>query len=359
MKKNTIIAVSVSVILLIWMISGIFSSKEEEPAAHYEDLGSSIFTVRAIDSEAQEIDQEIILSGKTEPARRVTLRSELDAKITTLGAKRGDFVEKGELIATLDEKDLPYLLQEAQALLEQRKLNYKAAQDLFEKKFQSETRVAETKAELEHARSITERIRISLGNTTITAPFSGMLQSRKVEIGDYVKAGDEIAQIVEINPIVVTAQASERQIHLLIPGSTATAKLTSNETLEGVIRYVASESDQKSRTFSVEMEASNPNNWASAGETAQLIINTKPISVHKVSPASLSLNDAGDLGVKYVDDDNIVHFAPAQIAKSTTEAIWLSGLPKHIRLITVGQYFVQEGEHVAVDLEATISSSSE
>jgi len=58
------------------------------------------------------------------------------------------------------------------------------------------------------------------------------------------------------------------------------------------------------------------------------------------------LNDEGAVGVKTVNDDNVVVFHPVEMVSDATDGIWLTGLPHEARIITVGQEFVAEGQTV-------------
>ena len=70
------------------------------------------------------------------------------------------------------------------------------------------------------------------------------------------------------------------------------------------------------------------------------------VYVHRISPALFTLNDAGDLGVRTIDDDNVVEFFKVGIIEDTNEGAWVTGLPDTVKLITVGQEFVLTGETV-------------
>ena len=67
---------------------------------------------------------------------------------------------------------------------------------------------------------------------------------------------------------------------------------------------------------------------------------------HFVTPALLSLADDGSIGLKTVDERNRVRFRPVEIIEDTPDGIWLGGLPREIRIITVGQEFVVAGQEV-------------
>ena len=110
-------------------------------------------------------------------------------------------VEVDEIIARQNIEDRNALLAEASALVKQREIEFVAAQKLAQKGFRSGTKLAEARALLDAARARAKTIRIDLSKTTITAPFRGILEARYVEKGDFVKIGDNIAKIVDLDPI--------------------------------------------------------------------------------------------------------------------------------------------------------------
>jgi len=66
----------------------------------------------------------------------------------------------------------------------------------------------------------------------------------------------------------------------------------------------------------------------------------------KISPALLSLDDLGVLGIRTIDQNNIVNFNPIEILSDAPDGIWVSGLPNRSAVITTGQALVTEGERV-------------
>jgi membrane fusion protein, multidrug efflux system len=104
----------------------------------------------------------------------------------------------------------------------------------------------------------------------------------------------------------------------------------------------------------VELEIHNPNGRFAAGVSAELRIGVERTLAHRVPASLLALNDAGVLGVKAVDDDETVVFYPAEVVRAEADAVWVAGLPEHVRLITVGQGFVRAGHQVRAVPEAAI-----
>ena len=133
--------------------------------------------------------------------------------------------------------------------------------------------------------------------------------------------------------------------------SRASAQLADGRTAPGHIRFVATQADEATRTFRVELEVRQPRGPAAGRDERQ----DRRARARRswrigVSAAILVLADDGEIGIKAVDADGTVRFYPARIAKADTDAVWLAGLPEQLRVITTGQGFVAAGEQVGVEV---------
>ena len=81
------------------------------------------------------------------------------------------------------------------------------------------------------------------------------------------------------------------------------------------------------------------------------------MQAHRVSPSLLTLDDAGNVGIKIINDTGAVEFIPADIALSSSNGVWLAGLPETATIITVGQGFVSPGSLVDAVPEGDIETS--
>jgi multidrug efflux system membrane fusion protein len=70
------------------------------------------------------------------------------------------------------------------------------------------------------------------------------------------------------------------------------------------------------------------------------------VEAHKISPAILALDERGQLGVRIVDQSRRVRFVPVKIIADGPDGVWVTGLPKQVTIITVGQDYVSEGDLV-------------
>ncbi|MDX1431529.1 MAG: efflux RND transporter periplasmic adaptor subunit [Gammaproteobacteria bacterium] len=351
-RQSLLIAAGVTVALLGWLLSGggtTSASPESAVPAAFERPAVTRVRVRVV--EAQPISRDVVIYGRTEPSRAVTLRAEIDGRVVGIGAARGARVRAGDTIVDLDIRDREARLQQARAAVTQTELQYRAAKRLVQKSFQSETAVAEALANLEAARAAVKRVEVEVANARVSAPFEGVVDRRMVEIGDYVADGNEIARILDLDPILVTGDITQRELEHVQVRARGFAQLVTGEQLEGRVRYVAAEADPATRTFRVELEVPNPTRSLVSGITAEIRIPTRTLAAHFLSPALLSLDDDDTVGVKCVDDSGRVVFHPVEIVRASADGMWVTGLPAEARVITVGQGFVRAGDAVETSPE--------
>ena len=290
--------------------------------------------------------QQITLLGRTEAKRKVTLRAETAGRVTEVVVEKGQPVKKGDVLVRLDMDDRAAKRQEIEALVHQRGLEFDAAKELSQKNYRSKTKLAEARTLLDGARASLSKIKIDIANTVIRAPFDGVADDRFVEVGDYLKIGENIATILDLHRIVVKGAVAEVDVAKLKIGAPAKAVLVDGREIEGMITFVSKASSAATRTFQVEMEAPNPDGAISEGITAKVFFSVGEARAHRLSPAVLALADNGVVGVKVVDDAGLVQFHKVSLLADTPEGVWLGGLPDVINLITVGQEFVTVGQQV-------------
>ncbi len=295
--------------------------------------------------------REIVVRGRTEAVRTVDVRAETYGRVIEVVAAEGARVQRGDVIVRFALDDREARLAEGAALVRQRQIEHDAAERLAAKGYRSRTNTAAAKAALDAAKAAVARIRTEIEHTVIRAPFEGVVEVRQAEIGDYLKVGEVIATVVDEDPILVVASVSERDVGRLRLGQQAGARLVTGERVSGKIRYIGTTADPATRTFRFEVEVANRGHRIRAGVTSEIRIPVEEVSAHLVSPAILSLDDDGVIGLRIVNADGVVEFHPARIVAEEGEGMWLGGLPEIVTVITVGQEFVRDGDRVEVVLE--------
>ena len=296
---------------------------------------------------ADEVTREISLYGRTEPDRVATLRSEVKGLVTNVYVQEGARVIKGQKIISLEKSDYESRLQSARAILKQREVELKGAESLGKQGFQSQTALAQATANLEMAKADVVSYELAVSRTQITAPFEGIINERFIEVGDFLKDGDKVAMLVDLDPLVITANVTEVNVQSLKSHQKATGRMVSGELLQGKIRYISSISELGTNTFKIEVEVPNPDYSQMAGMSTELALPLETTWAMRISPAVMTLDEQGNLGVKIVVDEH-VKFVPIDIVKSDSQGVWLSGMGPQADIITLGHGFVRDGDKVEV-----------
>jgi len=357
--RSWLMSAGIAVLVAAWLLSGQLGGEPgEAPVTDISPVARATqSSVRVRTQSAEEIMRTIVVNGKTAPARIVNLAAETDGRIEFVGVERGASVRRGEVIVRLDERDRRARLAQAEATVKQRQVEYEGREKLMTESYVSEAQLQEAIAQLEAAKTELTRAKLDLDYMSIRAPFDGALQARHVEEGDFVSRGDPIARFVDNRTIIVSANVSEFDAGYVVTGQTAQAQLATGETVHGRIRYVAPVADEATRTFEVELEIDNSDRQLRAGGTAELRVPAEHVLAHRVSPSLLTLDDAGNVGLKIINESGEVEFVVADVALSTSEGIWVVGLPETATIITVGHGFVAPGSMVNAVRESDIDTA--
>ena len=360
-KGSILLASILAIAAVAWIASGQIGDKPATASQEAPEITApppnALTRVRVKETTASPFVASLVTSGHTEAVRIVSLKAETAGRIVATPAAKGTVVEQGAEIVRIDQSDRAARLDEAKARIAQRQLEYNAASKLAAKGFQAETTLAGARAELEAAKSERRTIEVDLARTHIEAPAHGILDDRVVEVGDYVAVGDDVATVVELNPLLITAQVAERQAPLIEVGMPAHARLSTGDELMGVVSYVSSVADNDTRTFRIEIEFDNPNYKFGQGLSAEITIALPAVDAHPVTPSIFRLDDLGRVGVMTVTADNKAKFTPVTIIGIDDGNTWVGGLPDNTRVIVVGQDLVKDGEIVEPVMAAGAADS--
>lgn len=312
------------------------SSQDEAPAP----------SVRVIGSSAQPFQSDIILQGRTAASRMVELRSEVSGRAEDVVVLEGQPVREGDPILKIAINDRAARLDQARAALEQRRIQVEAARQLAKQSFGTQVRLAEAEAQFQQAKADVVRFELDLENTTVRAPFDGVFDTRNTDVGAVLNVGDSIGTVVDLDPLKVVGQISERNVRDVKIGMPSRMVLSDGTEMRGEISYVASVSDPGTRTFKIELLVPNPRSDVLAGLAAQLRLPAGERLAHSVSPSVLTLSSEGKIGIKTVDMDETIRFWPVEILDDGPNGTWVSGLPEQATIVVVGQDYVEVGQKV-------------
>ncbi|HEY1633022.1 MAG TPA: efflux RND transporter periplasmic adaptor subunit [Rhizomicrobium sp.] len=346
MKAGYRWALVITLFAVIWLSSGVlprllFGHGGDTAQAKTSDVPS----VQVSTIDAQKRDATLTVRGRTQALHAVDVRAEVDGMVDAIHFDKGDHVKAGDVLCELKINDKGARFDESKALVSQREKEYTAAHNLAAKGYVSETQAKQAAAALEAAQADLRTQQIALTNTKIRAPFDGIVDDRYVNQGDYMRTGDKCEMVIAPEPFLAIGTVSEKDVGGLKIGDLAAATLVTGETVQGKIRFIAQRADTATRTFRLEVELPNPDAKLRDGVSADIKIPTRQVMAQHISPGILVLDDHGVYGVRTVDR-NRVHFYPIGVVSDGPDGMWVSGLPDHVTVITIGQEFVNDGARV-------------
>lgn len=332
------------------LIISIFFFYKEEPEVSDEieiKLDKKV-VVKKLQKES--FTKTLKFSGFSEASRIVIIKSQVEGKVSSKSFEKGKFYKAGSQLVLIDPEDKIARLKEMEALLNQRKKEYEVAEKLFKKGFRSEVKLSESRTNFENALALYEKSQVELNNTKILIPFDSTIEDSFIELGDYVKKGDKIAKIVDLDPIFVKVNVTENVINNLKLNQT-TSIIIADKSYEGLISYISKTSDPLTRNFRVEIKINNKQKQIISGLSSEVRINLSKEDAYFIPSSLISLDDQGKIGIKVVQEKKVL-FLTIDIISDTGNGYWVNSNSKNnledYMLITQGHEYVIEGENVVI-----------
>lgn len=319
---------------------------------------------------AEAMPIEVPLRGRTQAKATVTAVAETAGAVDVVHVSKGQRVEVGDALCTLDQGTRAAAVAQAEAgvaqaeaALAQAQLSFDTNAGLRERGLAAvntanavEVALAQAKAGVSQATAALDNAKAELDRTEIVAKVAGLVQDPVATEGAMLNAGAPCATIVQLNPILFIGMVPEAHIGLARTGLDATIKTVTGQSVEGKVTYISSVADNATRAFPAEIEIPNENFAIRDGVTAEAIVTIGSAPGHLLPQSVLTLNDEGVLGVRTVED-GVVAFHSVTIVSDAREGVWVTGLPAISDVITIGQENVNAGQAVEASPAAETAAS--
>jgi membrane fusion protein (multidrug efflux system) len=164
--------------------------------------------------------------GTIEALEGITVVSEIDGAVKALPFQEGGFIHLDGLIAQLDDSQLAAELARAEALRAQSKAMYDRVKSVVDQGAGAPQDLDDASAALKVADANLELAKARFAKTRIVAPFAGILGARRVSVGTFLRGGQAITELANIDEIRVTFSAPERFVSRLTKGAEVTISTT-------------------------------------------------------------------------------------------------------------------------------------
>ena len=352
MKASRIAAIGLVAAATLWMGSGhLFPPEPERSNAAIRTNDTETrkpFRVAVTEVAVVPHARKLVLSGRTEADRKVTITARTGGIITELNVRRGTRVKKDAVIAVLSDEAREAQVVQARALFTQRKTELDAKRKLIDTGTMPRLELVNLEAQFKAAEASLAAAEAERDRGVVRAPWDGIITDVPVDVGQaaFSFSGRDIAQLIKLDPMLAVVEVAERKLGGIHVGGNADIRLVTGATVTGRIRFVSSMASPQTRTYRVEVEVPNADGAIPDGITAEVTLPMKAEPAARVPRSALTFSSAGDLGVRTVGDSGKVGFAPVGIVEDEQSHMWVSGLADGAQVITRGQDFVSEGQVV-------------
>ncbi|GAA3413279.1 efflux RND transporter periplasmic adaptor subunit [Paenibacillus hodogayensis] len=396
-----------ALLLGVALLAGCNATPEAKPIAAAEQ--SQVKTVKTAKIEKRSIDDPAQHVADVVPSTRMTVATKAGGEVLEVLKKRGDTVEKDELLFRIDPKDVLLQKEKAQVSISgtRQQLN-KATQDLADgkrdlqngiakleqsvrdvektynkmrndydqglaskiqleqletqlnglrldldssrgklKTMESTNSLSQLEQGLQTAQLSVQEIDRALENLEVRAPIAGVLTDFGVEAGMTVPAGFSAGDIQRLDPVKVKAELTEDAAKL-IRGKQQLRLLVpgSTERLTGTVTYLADVMSAQTKAYSLELEVQNPDRKLKPGMKVQILLNEEADQVVVTVPTTSVVREGGDTYV-YLLNGGVAEKRKVELGRlKDTYQEAISGVKEGEQVIVSGQNLLKDKEPV-------------
>ena len=313
---------------------------------------SKALNVRAVVLSQQGLTDGIFVSGSLVPDEEVSLSFESSGKITDIFFKEGTHVEKGELLAKINDAPLQADLRKKQAQVKLMQDRLFRAKALLEKEAVSKEAFQEAEANLAALEAEIEGVEAQIEQTELRAPFSGIIGLRQVSVGAYATTTTEVATLTKTAPLKVEFNVPERYAGMLPEGTELTFTAEGDLTTRNAKVYASdSRVDPETRTFAIRAIYPNADGKLIPGRYVNVNLVTQRFDNTLAVPSEAIVSE---MGIDKVFVCKNGKAQPVEIAKGLrTDAMVqvLRGLVPGDTVITSGTMQLRSGQNVVVSVQ--------
>jgi len=346
--NKRIIIIGISAVALIGLtVMKLMSNKQAvEKKIYIHDMEAAVL-VEATVASMHTFESSFSFLGIFEAVRQNTIGSDANGKIIKLNIEEGDKVSQGQIIAKVDDEMLQLQLQNAEVSIEGQKNDDNRYSNLAKENAVPGVQVEKTKLGLRSAEIQKRQIQKQLKSTNITAPFSGVITKKMVDLGSVIGAGSPLVEITDISSLKLTVSIPERDIlkFKLNQEVSVSADIYGKRMFDGKVTNVSVQAD-KSHNFKVQITVKNAQQELMAGMYGSVSLNNSK-SITALSIPRKALVGSSKNPQVYVIKNGKSILTSFNAGTSDGEFIEvIDGLSKSDQIITKGQVNLQNNSNV-------------
>jgi len=341
------------VLMICALLTACGSDSSEAKRAPEQVAAEKAVPVTVMAVVARDLEERFTLPGSLEAWEDLTLAAEIAGPVDGVGPREGERLKAGEVILTIDSVTQKANLERDRVDAEVKLAALQRLERLVAEELVSRQEYDNAVSAYEAARQKFELSRIALEKSSVRSPVSGVLDSRFVERGEYVKVGDPVAAVVQVDRLKVLVDVPEKDVRYLQVGEQVEvlqAQIDTGETLTrpGKLVHLAYKADPVTRTYRAKVEVDNRDRQLRPGMIVRIEAQRRML-VGAVAVPLYAVIDNEGRKVVFVENQGKAQLRPVEIGRVVgDEVVIRNGLAPGERLIVKGQQLLSDGATVTV-----------
>ena len=341
--------VSALIVLLILLIAFISLNSCSDDKASGSGFAFPPTAVEVAQVKVQKMVDKFEAVGTIEAIDEITVVSEIDARVVSLPFDEGTYIKKGDLIAQLDDSQLAAEVARTEALYDQSKASYNRVKSIVEQNVGTPQNLDDALAALKVAEANLELAKTRLSKTKIVAPFDGIVGARKVSVGTFLRTGQEITQLANLDQIRVSFSVPERFLGQLKRNAEVTvySSVYPGYEVKGKIIAIEPILDSETRNVQVVAKVFNPGRKFHPGMSANVavVLNERPDAL--TIPNEAVFANGNQSFVYVINPDSTVAAVPVTLGLQLPDVVEVvQGLEEGKQVVKAGHQKLFPGAKV-------------
>jgi RND family efflux transporter MFP subunit len=319
--------------------------------------------VRFTPAREHDVHRTIRLTGSVESRTSSVVASEVAGLVVAVEAREGDWVRKDQPLIRLRTDWYDLLLQEAEGRLQEAQARLALAEsslrrsrDLFDEEVVSQQDLDDATSEYTawqgreiQSRAEIAQLKLSLDRLTIRAPFTGVVVRKLTDLGQWITAGGDVVDMVELGKLDVRVEVPERYYGGLTGGVEAAVSFDALSALQVTGRLIAiiPRADPQARTFPIKLRVPNPDSRIGVGMLATVDLPIGASHRGLIVPKDAVVRQGPTVLVYRIGEGEVVEPIPVQAGQGLGAWIVVEGpLAAGDRVVTRGNERLQPGQTV-------------
>lgn len=258
MAKRMILMLGVTVVLLTAL--GFVKFRQIQSAVHAAAFQPPPEAVTSIVAQREQWPATMSVIGTMEAVHGVTVSADLPGTVARINFESGKPVQKGDVLVELDTRQERAQLAALEAQRDLARVQYSRMQQLVSEGVISRVEYDQATAQQKATEANVAEIHATIERKTIRAPFSGILGIRKVNLGQYLPAGEAVVPLQSLNPIYVDVGLPQQTLGQVRVGGNlrVTSEDLPGKVFTGRVTALDSVVDQSTRNVQVQATLFNP-----------------------------------------------------------------------------------------------------